>query len=412
MTLLCLNENGLTIINDGTTAGITIKDAAGNKQFYADADGNLILSGGINSTFGKVGGWTINNHKIYAGGTDGLKTAAVQVPADGSYYVFAAGGESHDNYGDCPFRVGKDGKLFATDAEIKGKVTATSGSFTGSVYASDGSFNGKVTASEGKIGGWVISNNKIYGGGTDGLKTAAVQVPTDHSSTVFAAGGENHDDYSDCPFRVDKYGNLYATSAEIKGKVTATSGSFKGSVYATSGTFKGTVYANSGNIGNWNIKDGWIIGDDSSSGKTTFLSAYGISRQYSDGSGGSHVSWERIFSHIGVDTSDSRLKNSIEALPKSYDTFFDLLQPKRYKYNDGTSDRYHTGFIAQDVVDALGKSGLSTQDFAAICLDKPTDKNECWYLRRDEFVALNTFEIQRLKKQVEKILEILKISNS
>ena len=237
-------------------------------------------------------------------------------------------------------------------------------------------------------------------------------MPTDHSSTVFAAGGENHDDYSDCPFRVDKHGNLYATSAEIKGKVTATSGSFKGSVYATSGTFNGTVYANSGNIGNWNIKDGWIIGDDSSSGKTTFLSAYGISRQYSDGSGGSHVSWERIFSHIGVDTSDSRLKNSIEALPKSYDTFFDLLQPKRYKYNDGTSDRYHTGFIAQDVVDALGKSGLSTQDFAAICLDKPTDKNECWYLRRDEFVALNTFEIQRLKKQVEKILEILKISNS
>ena len=67
-------------------------------------------------------------------------------------------------------------------------------------------------------------------------------MPTDHSSTVFAAGGENHDDYSDCPFRVDKHGNLYATSAEIKGKVTATSGSFKGSVYASGG-----------NIGNWEI---------------------------------------------------------------------------------------------------------------------------------------------------------------
>ena len=74
---ITLNENGLTIINDGTTAGITIKDAAGNKQFYADADGNLILSGGINSDFGKVGGWTINNHKIYAGGAERAYRKAV-----------------------------------------------------------------------------------------------------------------------------------------------------------------------------------------------------------------------------------------------------------------------------------------------------------------------------------------------
>ena len=406
---ITLNENGLTIINDGTAAGITIKDAAGNKQFYADADGNLILSGGINATFGKVGGWTINNHKIYAGGTDGLKTAAVQVPADGSYYVFAAGGESHDNYGDCPFRVGKDGKLFATDAEIKGKVTATSGSFTGSVYASDGSFNGKVTASEGKIGGWVISNNKIYGGGTNGLKTAAVQVPTDHSSTVFAAGGENHDDYSDCPFRVDKYGNLYATSAEIKGKVTATSGSFTGSVYASSGSFTGSVYANSGKIGGCNIVDGklyvgqWtfnsfnrLVGHES--GRTAVIGVLGCtSSELSDS-----WTWEDV-GRASLSSSDFRLKRDIADIDAPYDKFFDSLKPKSFIFNSdfeaGKTNNIHLGFIAQDVKDSLEKSGLQQA-----CGDSVIWKDMGYYhLSKPEFIALNTWQIQKLKVRVSEL---------
>lgn len=406
---ITLNENGLTIINDGTTAGITIKDAAGNKQFYADADGNLILSGGINSTFGKVGGWTINNHKIYAGGTDGLKTAAVQVPADGSYYVFAAGGENHDNYGDCPFRVGKDGKLFATDAEIKGKVTATSGSFTGSVYASDGSFNGKVTASEGKIGGWVISNNKIYGGGTDGLKTAAVQVPTDHSGTVFAAGGANHADYSDCPFRVDKYGNLYATSAEIKGKVTATSGSFNGSVYATSGTFNGTVYANSGNIGGCDIVDGklyvgqWTFNDFNrllghESGRTAVIGVLGC--------GSSELMGEWTWADVGrasFSSSDFRLKRDIADIGAPYDNFFDGLKPKSFIFNSdfeaGKTNNVHLGFIAQDVKESLEEAGLQQA-----CGDSLVWEDMGYYhLSKPEFIALNTWQIQKLKAKVSEL---------
>jgi hypothetical protein len=49
----------------------------------------------------------------------------------------------------------------------------------------------------------------------------------------------------------------------------------------------------------------------------------------------------------GNGTSDIRYKHSIETLPSAYDSFFNLMEPVRYKYNDGTSDRYHTGFIAQ-----------------------------------------------------------------
>jgi hypothetical protein len=83
-----------------------------------------------------------------------------------------------------------------------------------------------------------------------------------------------------------------------------------------------------------------------------------------------------------------------------YDVFFDLLNPVRYKYKDGNSGRYHTGFIAQEVVDSLEKSNLDTEQFAAVCLDKPANGDECWFLRRDEFVALNTWQIQRCKSRI------------
>jgi hypothetical protein len=35
-----------------------------------------------------------------------------------------------------------------------------------------------------------------------------------------------------------------------------------------------------------------------------------------------------------------------------------------------------------------------------VVLNKPGEQDECWYLRRDEFVALNTWQIQKLKPRV------------
>lgn len=58
---ITLNENGRTIINDGTTAGIVIKDNNDNKQFYADSNGNLNLGGIINAIGGIIDGWQIGS---------------------------------------------------------------------------------------------------------------------------------------------------------------------------------------------------------------------------------------------------------------------------------------------------------------------------------------------------------------
>ena len=103
------------------------------------------------------------------------------------------------------------------------------------------------------------------------------------------------------------------------------------------------------------------------------------------------------------DKSDVRVKNSIEEFSEKYDKFFDLWRPTRYKYNEGTSNRYHTGFIAQELVEALKQADLDTLDFAGVILNNPGKENECWYLRRDEFVAINTWQIQKLKPRVSSL---------
>lgn len=99
-------------------------------------------------------------------------------------------------------------------------------------------------------------------------------------------------------------------------------------------------------------------------------------------------------------TSDINKKHDIDKISNLYNPFFDLLSPVIYKYNDGTSDRFHTGFIAQDVKEALDISSISTQDFAGLVIDNPETEEETWYLRYEEFVALNTWQIQLAKKRI------------
>lgn len=90
-----------------------------------------------------------------------------------------------------------------------GKIT------TGSITADKISVD-DLSAITATIGSWSITTNKIYAGNAD-TGTAVMQRPTANTTWVFAAGGKNHSNYSDCPFRVDKAGNLYSTSGTIGG---------------------------------------------------------------------------------------------------------------------------------------------------------------------------------------------------
>jgi len=122
-------------------------------------------------------------------------------------------------------------------------------------------------------------------------------------------------------------------------------------------------------------------------------------------------------------TSDARMKNSIAYDLDRYKSFFQALKPCSYKFNDGTSGRYHIGYIAQDIENAINESGIESTDFAGFVRTKPEEGFHIkladeYQLRYSEFTALNTYMIQsalreigRLKTEIQTLRERCKIQN-
>lgn len=100
--------------------------------------------------------------------------------------------------------------------------------------------------------------------------------------------------------------------------------------------------------------------------------------------------------------SDRRVKHSIEELPDVYVEALDKMTPVRFKYSAGQSDRYHVGFIAQDVEAALTDAGLCGKDFGGF-VDVNGDGSELG-LAMDEFVGLLFQKIRKLEQRI-KVLE-------
>jgi len=105
-----------------------------------------------------------------------------------------------------------------------------------------------------------------------------------------------------------------------------------------------------------------------------------------------------------IATSDKRVKKDISSFDKRYENFFISLSPSIYKFIDGTSDRYHSGFISQEIEEALVDNGLTTKDFAGfIRYNDPETNEEKYALRYEEFIALNTYMIQKLYKRIDEL---------
>ena len=109
-----------------------------------------------------------------------------------------------------------------------------------------------------------------------------------------------------------------------------------------------------------------------------------------------------------ITTSDREKKTDIEDISEKYEELFFKLQPRLFKYKDGTSGRIHIGAIAQEVEDALNAVGISDTDFAGfIRQEKDYVVNEetgeitqeegyDYYLRYEEFVMLLCHMLQKL----------------
>ena len=118
--------------------------------------------------------------------------------------------------------------------------------------------------------------------------------------------------------------------------------------------------------------------------------------------GRSTRTWSDVYADNGeIQTSDQNQKNSIEPLPDKYISMLDNVTPVRYKLNDGTSGRYHVGFIAQDVEQAMESAGVSDLEFGGWIKDVDEDGNTVYMLRYTEMIAILWAKIKKLEQRIE-----------
>ena len=273
---------------------------------------------------------------------------------------------------------------------------------------------GKITASSGSLGSLTVTGRLTFGG------DSTYYIDANYSDASY---------YIYLPdFKVDK-----ASGAVFSGTLSAATGTFSGSLSAATGSFSGTLSAATGRLG-----DGIIIGTRGtctlSGYETAGSSTVGMKLAYGEsayltlyGDRGGQCSKLYAYNYLYLEslngklqgtwssdsavtvTSDANAKNSICELALNYDSMYDYLRPVAFKYNNGTSGRFHVGFIAQDVYRAIVDAGLSTDEFAGFVEYSVNEQGDdrMLGLRYDEFISLNTWQIQKLKARVAELEAIV-----
>ena len=96
---------------------------------------------------------------------------------------------------------------------------------------------------------------------------------------------------------------------------------------------------------------------------------------------------------------DFQYSHILGALEEKHLAFFKALRPVQYKFKDGDSGRIHTGFIAQEVEDAVSEAGMTDKDMAVVV----KDQDGKYYLRYEEIIAVQTKVIQDLMAKVDNL---------
>ena len=93
-------------------------------------------------------------------------------------------------------------------------------------------------------------------------------------------------------------------------------------------------------------------------------------------------------------------------MDSSLEDFYNALTPCQYEFISAPG-KTRFGFVAQEVIEALERSGLSAEQTSLV--HNGFQNLSLAYL---EFIALNTWQIQKLKTQITQLEERLKALES
>lgn len=364
---------GLITFNSGT---IVINST----NFYLDSVGNVEITGKIIATSGRIGsedrGWKIDNSSFYHGSTFASANAFL---CTGSLTELTIAGHTATGWvlkAGSNFGVTKDGTLYCRGAEIYGNLVSDNGTYSVELHSGGLRFYLENTLYLSVSTSFIDSETST---GFDLVQTTATLKFARRISQYSYRTGYRYG------YVNDEYEAPHIFMEDV---------SFRLNAHFQSRVYTHAIYMHEGNSifacdssGNWSrdiltaYNDGVALGD---SDCTTMLR-------------GSTVYLKNTSTTV---TSDRNAKNSIETLPEAYEAFIDALDPVRFKYNEGTSGRYHVGYIAQDVEAALVSAGMSTQDFAGyVDIDKTGELG----LIYTEFIALLHRKIKKLEKQINEM---------
>ena len=314
-------------------------------------------TGTITATGGTIGGWNIEDG-IASTSSDNLMAVTIRpINVSGIPWLYVGKkAKASDTSWSYPFQLLPDGSAKCDSITINGSGKGLTSSLT------DGSYSQNITINSGVFSMTCknASSPNVYSA------TGSIHCGAIHRNI----GGMFIDSANGVlinqAVKIDPYGItfMYPDSESVKGNSiyfqTASDSGNNGRTPYVSVSSDGVFY-----IGN--------------SGKTLYLS-------------GTPINASRSITVV----SDARMKNHIADLPSGSENLFDYLDGKSFFYNGDTSTAKNYGFIAQDVLTALQKCGLTTDDFAGFC-DINGDGSQ-YALAYEQFIPLMWNEIKRLRK--------------
>lgn len=389
------SDNKRVIIDPkGLTGTNYIFQIHGNKSgengivLGVDSNGNATFNGTIEAVGGNIGGWNIDDYNI------------------GKY-------DSSDDY----FYIDSRNKSIYAKKDSR-KIVLSAGSL---IFYRDEQRYGHFSTAE-----WIANEGatNMYG----------IHMNSEYNSTYTSFGHRDENDAetfssylllnyglnpNGCTERVIMYGD-----ARIIGDVR-----IHGEIYYGNST--NGMYSEKGHKHSSLERSGSEVGISSNDNFIPIESPY-------MNCGSSVNPWNKVFAEGGIGTSDERYKEVVGNISddKRYDILFMNLKPRLYKFKNFTErdnhDRIHSGYISQEVKQAMEIANIDNTEFAAFCysnfetdniniingLSEEESRKEIikknhgfkdkYMLGYTEFIALNTHMIQKLYKENEQLKQEIK----